>query len=75
MKFFGVGFLETAVIGVVGAGDTGIVSRCLECRARLEGGQPCNGFGEGCVARRDPLPGPLLPHHHACWCTGERENI
>ena len=61
MKFFGVSFLETAVTGVVGVGDTGIVSRCVECAARQAGGQPCNGFGEGCVARREPGSAPQLP--------------
>ena len=56
MRFFGVSFLETAALGVVGRGDSGIVSRCIECRARLEDGRECNGFGAGCVARRDPQP-------------------
>jgi len=56
MKFFDVNFLETAAIGVVGLGDSGIVSRRTQCRARHEGGEPCHGFAEGCVVRRDPPP-------------------
>ena len=56
MKYFGVSFLETAVTGVLGAGETGIISRCVECPARADGAQPCSGFGIGCVERREPQP-------------------
>ena len=56
MRFFGVGFLETAVIGVVGTGDTGIVSRCVGCREGPQGTETCSGFSEGCVVKRDPQP-------------------
>jgi hypothetical protein len=58
MKIFGMGFIETAVAGVIGVGETGVVSRCIECRAWLEGDQRCNGFGQGCVARRESESGP-----------------
>ena len=58
MKFFGVSFLETAALGVIGRGESGVVSRCIDCRAQLQGGQTCNGFGAGCTTRRDPLPEP-----------------
>ena len=67
MNFFGVSFLETAALGVLGAGGDGIVSRCVECRAELKPGQPCNGFGAGCVVRnRIPTLSPALSQ-------GERE--
>jgi hypothetical protein len=46
--------LQTAVVGVVGRGGTGIVSRCSECRWERLGWGPCGGFGEGCLVRREP---------------------
>ena len=61
MKRAPMDFLLTAVVGVVGSGRSGIVSRCAECRwDRLEWG-PCGGFGEGCLVQRRDLPAQADP--------------
>ena len=61
MKFFGVTFLETAVTGVIGTGESGIASRCIACRAR-PGMRECNGFGEGCLTQREAEPASGRPN-------------
>jgi hypothetical protein len=61
MKFFGVGFLETAVTGVIGNGVAGVVSRCVDCELRAGSEPGCSGFGAGCMVHGTPPVAALPP--------------
>jgi len=41
---------EIAVLGTIAGNPGGVVSQCIQCRARLApGAAPCRGFGPGCL--------------------------
>ncbi len=52
MDTIALNFLETAVVGVVGIGASGVASRCMECQWAQQESKPCGGFGEGCMTRQ-----------------------
>lgn len=57
---------QSLVIGPVGIGRFGLISRCVECRVRgATKGATCSGFGSGCLVSR-PREGEEVRHGFPC---------